>query len=160
MELTKERKKRNFQLSKKPSSQKKKVILLIEQNENKQRAIQNYLQIEGFDVFSETSANKAVETIKALLPDMVLCNEKMNNISGYDIYSTIKKESQTKDVPVIFLSDFNLFNNPADQFIDDHQINLKYPTLIFHINQRLNQADIPKNGDYYYTKSRNVWAVL
>lgn len=160
MELTNANKQSKFNLNRKLSLHKKKVVLLIEQNENKRHAIQNYLQINGFHVFTESSAFKAIQDIKRLHPDMVLCNEKMTELSGYDIYNSIQKESQTKDIPFIFLSDFNLFNNPADPFIDDHQINLKYPSLIFHINKRLSQADLLKKEDYFFTKYRNVLGLL
>ncbi|MBN2236499.1 MAG: response regulator [Bacteroidales bacterium] len=127
------------------------MILLIEKDEYKQKTMQKHLQIEGFNVFSEISGSKAIEIINALLPDIVLCNEKTKELSGYDIYNSIQKESRTKNIPFIFLSDFNLFNTPSDKLVDDQQIHLKYPSLVFHINKRLSQAGLYKKKDYYFT---------
>ncbi len=54
-----------------------------------------------------TSVKQAMLAIQAALPQLILLDITMPEINGYEYCKMLKKSSQTKDIPVIFISALN-----------------------------------------------------
>ncbi|WP_294965725.1 hybrid sensor histidine kinase/response regulator [Sulfurimonas sp.] len=50
------------------------------------------------------SGAEALELIKIKVPDLILLDIIMPNMNGYEVCQTIKKEPETNNIPIIFLS--------------------------------------------------------
>ena len=47
---------------------------------------------------------KAISIAKSKLPDLILLDVMMPEISGYEVCEELKKDPTTKDIPIIFLT--------------------------------------------------------
>jgi DNA-binding response OmpR family regulator len=88
--------------NRKTKSQQK--ILVIDDEPEITDIIETFLENAGYEVKSENSSMLGIERAKTFLPDLVLLDIMMPFMDGYDICSEMKKDSKTKDIPVVFLT--------------------------------------------------------
>ena len=67
---------------------------------------------EHYTVHVSTSGSDAIEAATELLPDLILLDILMPDMDGYDVISKLKDSSETKRIPVIFLT---AMTSPADE---------------------------------------------
>ena len=66
---------------------------------------------EKFQVLTANNGTSCIETAKREHPDLILLDVMMPDISGFDTAVILKKEKETADIPIIFLT---ALNSPAD----------------------------------------------
>ena len=66
---------------------------------------------EKVQVLTANNGNSCIETAKREHPDLILLDVMMPDISGFDTAVILKKEKETADIPIIFLT---ALNSPAD----------------------------------------------
>ena len=66
---------------------------------------------EKFQVITANGGNKCVEMAKSEHPDLILLGVMMPDISGFDTAVILKKDPDTADIPIIFLT---ALNAPSD----------------------------------------------
>jgi two-component system sensor histidine kinase/response regulator len=66
---------------------------------------------EKFQVCTANCGNACIEQAKKEHPDLILLDVMMPDISGFDTAVILKKDPETKDIPIIFLT---ALNTPAD----------------------------------------------
>ena len=66
---------------------------------------------EQFQVITCSNGNSCLELARTEHHDLILLDVMMPDISGFDTCSELRKDEETKDIPVIFLT---ALNNPAD----------------------------------------------
>ena len=66
---------------------------------------------EKFQVLTANNGNSCIETAQREHPDLILLDVMMPDISGFDTAVILKKEKETADIPIIFLT---ALNSPAD----------------------------------------------
>ena len=66
---------------------------------------------EKFQVITANGGNKCVEMAKSEHPDLILLDVMMPDISGFDTAVILKKDPETADIPIIFLT---ALNAPSD----------------------------------------------
>lgn len=76
-------------------------ILVVDDEEKITNLIKNYLEKEGFEVFTADGGKKALELFGTKNPDLVVLDLMMPDISGYDVCRKICATSKT---PVIMLT--------------------------------------------------------
>lgn len=76
-------------------------VLLVDDDENIIELLTLYLEKEGYVVSSCLDGDSAMDTFRAVEPDVVLLDLMLPGRDGYDICRDIRKES---DVPVIMLT--------------------------------------------------------
>ncbi|HPF87337.1 MAG TPA: response regulator [Candidatus Limiplasma sp.] len=59
---------------------------------------------EDYDLSVTMDGSAALEYVKSELPDIILLDIMMPNISGYEVCAELKKDSRTAEIPIIFLS--------------------------------------------------------
>ncbi|MDE6101880.1 MAG: response regulator, partial [Ruminococcus sp.] len=62
------------------------------------------LRSEGYRVFAASSGKAAIKFLETKIPDLIMLDIQMDDISGLDLCEMFKKNSRTKDIPVIFLT--------------------------------------------------------
>lgn len=88
----------------KPVSKELPVVLAVDDSPVQLRLIQEALGRNGYTVKPTTSAEKALEMMKASVPAVVVSDVTMTGMSGYDLCKAIKKDSKLGRVPVILLT--------------------------------------------------------
>lgn len=79
-------------------------ILVIDDESEITQIIEAFLQNAGYEVATENSSVVGIELAKQFKPDLVLLDIMMPNMDGYEICDELKKSSETRTVPVIFLT--------------------------------------------------------
>jgi two-component system alkaline phosphatase synthesis response regulator PhoP len=62
------------------------------------------LGAEGFEVISANNGELGVEKAKQEKPDLIVLDIMMPVLDGYETCRRLKRESETKDIPVILLT--------------------------------------------------------
>jgi len=79
-------------------------ILVAEDERDIRELIAFTLRFAGFDVTLAANGAEAVELASEIDPDLVLMDVRMPRMTGYQACTALKKQEETKDLPVIFLS--------------------------------------------------------
>jgi putative two-component system response regulator len=80
-----------------------KKVLLVDDNELNITILLNALG-DFYDVSVALSGAEALEAIKDELPDIIVLDIYMDDISGIDVCKKVKNEKNTKHIPIIFLT--------------------------------------------------------
>jgi DNA-binding response OmpR family regulator len=81
-----------------------KKILIIEDEETLQKALAQYLEEDKFEVFSAMDGEKGVELAKSEKPDIILLDIILPKKDGFQVLEEIKQDENTKNIPVILLT--------------------------------------------------------
>jgi len=86
-------------------------ILIVDDVVSNVLLLKILLTNEKFQVCTANCGNVCIEQAKAEKPDLILLDVMMPDISGFDTAVILKKDPETKDIPIIFLT---ALNNPSD----------------------------------------------
>ena len=79
-------------------------LLLVDDTPANLRLLSQMLSERGYRVRAVTSGSRALAAVGAAPPDLILLDIKMPQLDGYEVCKRLKEESQTRDIPIIFLS--------------------------------------------------------
>ena len=84
---------------------KKHNILIVDDNTKNIQLAANVLKsTDLYNILFSTSGEKAIEQLKKKNYSLILLDINMPGLNGYETASIIKKDSTTKNIPIIFLS--------------------------------------------------------
>jgi len=86
-------------------------ILIVDDVVSNVLLLKILLTNEKFQVCTANCGNMCIEQAKAEKPDLILLDVMMPDINGFDTAVILKKDPDTKDIPIIFLT---ALNNPSD----------------------------------------------
>jgi CRP/FNR family transcriptional regulator, cyclic AMP receptor protein len=81
-----------------------KKILLIEDNEAIRDNTAEILELTNYKVYTAENGKKGVETALKEKPDLIICDIMMPVLDGYGVLHMLHKNSDTKNIPFIFLT--------------------------------------------------------
>ncbi|OGN01037.1 MAG: hypothetical protein A3B91_02905 [Candidatus Yanofskybacteria bacterium RIFCSPHIGHO2_02_FULL_41_29] len=84
----------------------KKLILIVDDDENLREILSVKLQKLGFSVDQAKDGPSGVKKAKEIKPDLVLLDVNMPGMSGIQVLSRIKQDPETKELKVLFLTNF------------------------------------------------------
>lgn len=79
-------------------------ILVVDDSPGDLQLLCSTFKQQGYQVESATNGQAAIELIEAALPDVVILDILMPDMSGYAVCSELQKISLMRDVPIIFVS--------------------------------------------------------
>lgn len=79
-------------------------VLLVEDDPTMLSLLKTLLEIEGFQVIQPGAFTRIVEQAKTELPDVLLVDVHLEDISGLDILDGLRADAQTRNIPVIMSS--------------------------------------------------------
>lgn len=91
-------------------------ILIVDDQPDNIRTLATILQKHGYKVRKSLSGESALASARALPPDLILLDVRMPNMDGYQVCAALKCQTQTAQVPVIFLSALNEAADKAQGF--------------------------------------------
>lgn len=86
-------------------------ILIVDDVVSNVLLLKILLTNEKFQVCTANCGNMCVEQARAEKPDLILLDVMMPDINGFDTAVILKKDPETADIPIIFLT---ALNNPSD----------------------------------------------
>jgi CheY-like chemotaxis protein/AraC-like DNA-binding protein len=79
-------------------------ILIVDDTPENLTVLRQILAEEAYRVRPAISGEIALKAVEAELPDMILLDIVMPNMSGYEVCRKLKKNEATRNIPVIFIS--------------------------------------------------------
>jgi len=80
------------------------TILIIDDDWMNVELAQTFLEREGFDVITATTAARGIAAATQKLPSVILCDVRLGDDSGYDVCHAIKTNPETASIPIIILT--------------------------------------------------------
>ncbi|MEM7579955.1 MAG: response regulator [Cyanobacteria bacterium P01_A01_bin.80] len=79
-------------------------VLVVDDTPDNLRLLSAMLAAHGYEVRKALSGKMALTACKMMLPDIVLLDINMPQMSGYEVCRQLKADERTNDVPIIFIS--------------------------------------------------------
>lgn len=79
-------------------------ILIVDDNPANLRLLSQMLSERGYKIRAVKSGERALASIKATLPELILLDIRMGEMDGYQVCKQLKTNAKTADIPVIFIS--------------------------------------------------------
>jgi len=95
--------------------EKKKSILIIDDHPNNLKLISTLLDGK-YNVIIANSGLKGLKTIEKKVPDLILLDINMPEMNGFQVCDILKKDANTKNIPIIFLTANTDFESIAKGF--------------------------------------------
>lgn len=84
--------------------EKKKKIVIIEDEVILRETLHDFLEKENFEVNSAADGEAGVELVMRKIPDLVLLDIILPKKNGYEVITELRENQTTKDVPIILLT--------------------------------------------------------
>lgn len=81
-----------------------KKILFIEDEPTLQKAINKFLENEGYETISAIDGELGVKMAKKTLPSLILLDLILPKMNGFEVLKELKKDESTQNIPVIVLT--------------------------------------------------------
>lgn len=82
-------------------------VLVVEDSVSERELITNFLKGDGYTVISANDAKAALEQVSKQKPDVVITDVVMPGMNGFELCRSIKKNPETKDVPIVVCTSKN-----------------------------------------------------
>lgn len=80
-------------------------ILLIDSGSNNLRLLECIMSKQEYGIRNAASWEAVLEAVNSQLPDLIIQDVVMNDISAYEVCERLKADARTFDIPVVFISD-------------------------------------------------------
>jgi two-component system, OmpR family, response regulator VicR len=82
----------------------KRRVVYIEDEQEMIDLVRLILARRGYDITGANGGVEGLETVRRILPDLVLLDLMMPDMDGWDVYQQMKSEESTRDIPVIVIT--------------------------------------------------------
>lgn len=79
-------------------------VVYIEDEQEMVDLVRLILGRKGFEVHGANGGREGLETVRRILPDLVLLDLMMPDIDGWDVYQQMKATETIRDIPVIVIT--------------------------------------------------------
>ena len=79
-------------------------ILIVDDTPTNISLLTQMLANQGYSVRAATNGQRALESVNALPPDLIMLDIRMPGLNGFEVCERLKAEENTRDIPVIFIS--------------------------------------------------------
>lgn len=83
---------------------KKKVIEIVDDDKDFRNLVMMYLKAEGLEVLEARNGQEGFYLASTEKPDLILLDIYLPDLDGFDLLSVLKRDPQTKGIPVVILS--------------------------------------------------------
>jgi signal transduction histidine kinase len=80
------------------------TILIIDDDEALREVVRLSLENVGYSVLEAANGKEGVERAGRSLPDLILCDVRMEHMNGYDTLSALRQNTVTTSIPVILMT--------------------------------------------------------
>jgi two-component system cell cycle response regulator DivK len=79
----------------------KRGILVVEDNQLNRELLSDWLEVEGYEVWSAADLKSSYEVFSKRLPDAVLLDINLGAENGLDLLAWMRQKPETREIPVI-----------------------------------------------------------
>ena len=86
------------------STEKKAMILVVEDDADTRVALSERLQRESFTVLEASNGESAIHQAKSEIPDLILLDVRLPDMGGHVVARLLHEDPTTDHIPIIFLT--------------------------------------------------------
>jgi CheY-like chemotaxis protein len=79
----------------------KPCLLVVEDNQLNRELLRDWLEVEGFEVWTATDLQTSYEVFAKRIPDAVLLDINLGKDNGLDLLAWLRQKPEMSDIPVI-----------------------------------------------------------
>lgn len=113
-------------------------ILVVDDTPANLRLLCQMLAGRGYRVRAATSGARALASIAAEQPDLILLDIRMNGMNGFEVCDRLKGDTRTRDIPVLFISALTELEDKMRAFAVG---GVDYITKPFHVEEVLARVE-------------------
>ena len=91
---------------------KQKTVLVVEDSQTSRKVISMLLARKGYNILEATKGIEAFSQTEKVVPDLVLLDVMLPDMTGYEVLAQFKKDSRFENIPVVMLTGKN---SPTDR---------------------------------------------
>ena len=76
-------------------------ILIVEDNQLNRDLLRDWLEVEGYEVWSATDLQTSYEALAKRIPDVILLDINLGKDDGLDLIAWMRQKPEAREVPVI-----------------------------------------------------------
>lgn len=93
-------------------------VLIVEDDAQILDVYKKKFELSKFEVFTALNGVEGVKAAKANHPDIILLDVMMPTMNGFEAIEKIKKDKETAEIPVIFLSNYGEVDQMTEGFVN------------------------------------------
>jgi diguanylate cyclase (GGDEF)-like protein len=117
------------------------TILIVEDMPTHVEVLLDFLTQANFKVIVANTGQDALQSVREMLPDLILLDVMLPDISGFEVCNLLKKNSNTERIPIIFLTALANTQEKIKGFslgaVDYVTKPIQYEELLIRINSHL-----------------------
>ena len=113
------------------------IVLIVDDEPDNLSIVAKYLELQGITVYTAANGKQALQILEGLHPDCILLDMAMPHMSGWDVLTQIRMDSEIGNVPVIALTAHVMHATKADVLSYGFDA---YITKPFDLNQVLKEV--------------------
>jgi signal transduction histidine kinase len=82
-------------------------ILVVDDHPDNLDLLEVVLERQHYNVFRAASGTEALNCVEVVAPDLILLDIMMPDMDGYEVCEHLKKNTETQNIPVLFISALN-----------------------------------------------------
>jgi len=86
------------------NSKTQETILIVDDNPTNLRVLDTMLTENGYKVRAAVNGDLALQSVRSVLPDLILLDIKMPGMNRYEVCRQFKSDDTTSEIPIIFIS--------------------------------------------------------
>jgi DNA-binding response OmpR family regulator len=79
-------------------------VLVIEDDALLRDSIVNLLTMRGLTAIAAENGDLGLKLAQENIPDLILCDVRMPGLSGYEVLKSLRQDTNTATIPLIFLT--------------------------------------------------------
>jgi len=83
-----------------------KTVLIVEDNDLNMKLFHDLLEAHGYETLQARTGPEAIALAREHLPDLILMDIQLPEVSGLQVTAEIKKDAEMADIPVIAVTAF------------------------------------------------------
>jgi diguanylate cyclase (GGDEF)-like protein len=91
-------------------------ILVVDDQPDSLELLSTILTINKYEVELSDDGNLALQAVQARPPDLILLDVNMSQMDGFEVCQKLRANSQTADIPIIFISGYSESNQKIQAF--------------------------------------------
>ncbi|MCP4155790.1 MAG: response regulator [bacterium] len=79
-------------------------VLVVDDDEKFTIVLKSTLKKQGYEIVVALSGKEALRVVKTEKPDLILLDVMMKELDGYAVCKSLKADTETQNIPIIFLT--------------------------------------------------------
>jgi two-component system, cell cycle response regulator DivK len=115
------------------NKEKRKRILIVEDNQPCLLLLNDVLAVCGYEILKTTKGLEAINLARANRPDLILMDIRLPDVSGLDVTRLLKRDHQTKCIPIIAVTAFAMLGDEASALESGCDAYIAKPVVVHNL---------------------------